>query len=106
MSESDASGEPEENEGASRYSSLTKTELEALAVSALLKHRSMLGADEAVYEEWLSASRDPTVSSDVLQTLQDEYFLRQKKAQDQQEELSEIIDALGYIPFISSEEEG
>ncbi|MFS8057515.1 transcriptional repressor TraM, partial [Rhizobium sp. BR 317] len=32
--------------------------------------------------------------------LQDEYIARQKKSEAQQEELSQIIDALGYIPDV------
>ncbi|EPE93873.1 transcriptional repressor TraM [Rhizobium grahamii] len=104
MTECTASGEPARNKAGSRYSSLKKDELEALAVSAILEHRRLLDADEAVYEEWLRASGDPLVSSDVAQTLQDEYLARQKQAQGQQEELSEILDALGYVPVVPSGE--
>jgi hypothetical protein len=35
--------------------------------------------------------------------LQQEYTARQKKSEAQQEELSEIIDALGYIPEVPLE---
>ncbi len=45
-----------------------------------------------------SCERRSSVSSDVLANLQDEYVARQKKSEAQQEELSQIIDALGYIP--------
>ncbi len=106
MAECNASGKAEETtEGGSRYSSLKKEELADLAVSAILQHRRLLNADEAVYQEWLRASADPSVSSAVLESLQDEHLARQKKSQDQQEELSEIIEALGYVPDVPPEDE-
>lgn len=83
-----------------RYRSMQKSELEALAVSAILEHRRLLEADEAVYEEWLRASDDPSISGSVLQTLQDEYRARQKRSEAQQEELSDILDALGFVPDV------
>jgi hypothetical protein len=95
---SDADDEGKERE--SRFSSIQKSELEALAVSGILEHRRLVAADEAVYEEWTRATADPSVSEAVLQSLQDEYVARQKKSEAQQEELSEIIDALGYIPEV------
>ena len=101
LSSSDASGE--RNESEPRYSSMQKPELEALAVSAILEHRRLLAADEAVYEEWTRASADPSVSAAVLKSLQDEYVARQKKSEAQQEALSEIIDALGYVPEVASD---
>lgn len=76
-----------------------------MAVSAILEHRRLLVADEAVYEEWTRASADPSVSADVLASLQDEYLARQKKAEAQQRELSEIIDVLGYVPEVPLDEE-
>ncbi len=88
----------------SRYRS-KESELEALAVCAILEHRRLLVADEAVYEEWTRASADPSVSADVLASLQDEYLARQKKAEAQQRELSEIIDVLGYVPEVPLDEE-
>ncbi|QPB24813.1 transcriptional repressor TraM [Rhizobium sp. 007] len=90
----------ERNESESRYSSMQKSELEALAVSAIREHRRLLAADEAVYEEWNRGTADPSVSSAVLKSLQDEHLARQKKSEAQQEELSEIIDALGYVPDV------
>lgn len=88
-----------------RYSAMNKSELEALAVSAVRKHRRLLAADQAVYEEWSRANDDPSISSSVLQTLQDEYIARQKISEAQQEELSEILDALGFIPVVPVEDE-
>jgi len=80
--------------------STEKSELEALAIAAIKEHRRLIVADEAVYEEWIRASSDPTVSSSILETLQREYTARQQKSEAQQEELSEIIDALGYVPDV------
>ncbi|AQS65451.1 MULTISPECIES: transcriptional repressor TraM [Rhizobium/Agrobacterium group] len=80
--------------------SMEKSELEALAISAIREHRRLIVADEAVYEEWTRASADPSVSSAVLESLQQEYAARQRKSEAQQEELSEIIDVLGYIPEV------
>ncbi|NKK59991.1 transcriptional regulator [Rhizobium leguminosarum bv. viciae] len=102
-SSSDANGQ--ENERESRFSSMQQPELEALAVSAILEHRRLIAADEAVYEEWTRASADPSVSAAVLKSLQDEYVARQKKSEAQQELLSEIIDALGYVPKVAPDGE-
>lgn len=92
--------ETEGRERNPRFCSMPKEALEELAVSAIHEHRRLLAADEAVYEEWIRASGDPSVSIDVLANLQDEYLARQKKSEAQQEELSQIIDALGYIPDV------
>lgn len=80
--------------------SMEKSELEALAISAIREHRRLIVADEAVYEEWTRASADPSVPAAVLKSLQDEHVARQQKSEAQQEELSKIIDALGYIPEV------
>lgn len=94
-------GTSDESKGlGSQFGSMPKSELEALAVSAILEHRRLLAADEAVYEEWTRAAADPSVSSAVIANLQDEYLTRQKKSEAQQEELSEIVDALGYVPDV------
>ncbi|WEX91407.1 transcriptional repressor TraM (plasmid) [Sinorhizobium garamanticum] len=90
----------ESNEKEARYSVMTRSDLEALAVSAICEHRRLLEVDQAVYEEWLRANDDPSISSSELQTLQDEYIARQKISEAQQEELSEILDALGFIPVV------
>ncbi|MBP1884952.1 transcriptional repressor TraM [Sinorhizobium mexicanum] len=90
----------ERKEKGTLYSSMQTSELEALAVSAILEHRRLLAADEVVYEEWTRATDDGSVSTAVLKSLQDQYLERQKKSEAQQEELSEIIDALGYIPDV------
>jgi len=95
----------ERNDGGSRYGSMQKSELEALAVAAIREHRQLIAADEAVHEEWTRASADPSVSAAVLKTLQDEYVARQKKSEAQQEALSEIIDALGYVPEVAPDGE-
>lgn len=95
----------ERNERETRYVSMQKSELEALAVSAIHEHRRLLAADQAVYEEWSRANDDPSISGSVLQTLQDEYIARQKISKAQQEELSEILDALGFIPVVPFEDD-
>ncbi|MCA1370252.1 transcriptional repressor TraM [Bradyrhizobium sp. BRP14] len=97
--------EGKRNEREPRYVSMQKSELEALAVSAIREHRRLLAADQAVYEEWSRANDDPSISSSVLQTLQDEYIARQKISEAQQEELSEILDALGFIPVVPFEDD-
>ncbi|GAC1045308.1 transcriptional repressor TraM [Sinorhizobium sp. 22678] len=94
------SPETDKSERDPRFCSMPKEALEELAVSAIHEHRRLLAADEAVYEEWTRASGDPSSSSDVLANLQAEYIARQKKSEAQQEELSQIIDALGYIPDV------
>lgn len=90
----------EENEGSSRFASMEKLELEALAIAAIHEHRRLLAADEAVYEEWTRANEDPKTTAFVLRSLQDEYLTRQKKSESQQQALSDIIDALGYVPDV------
>lgn len=87
-------------ERTSRYGSISTSELETLAVSAIREHRALLAADQAVYEEWLRASDDPSISSSVLQTLQDEYLIRQRQSEAKREELSDILDALGFVPEV------
>ncbi|MBD9627961.1 transcriptional repressor TraM [Ensifer sp. ENS06] len=84
----------------SRFHSMQKAELEALAISAIREHRRLIVADEAVYAEWNRASSDPSVSSDIMESLQQEYAACQTKSEAQQEELSEMIEALGYIPEV------
>ncbi|WP_414816008.1 transcriptional repressor TraM [Rhizobium sp. IY2] len=95
----------EKRERPSRYSLMQESELEALAVAAIREHRHLIAADEAVYEEWTRASADPSISAALLKSLQDEYVARQKKSEAQQEALSEIIDALGYIPEVAPDGE-
>ena len=85
------------------FGSMEKSELEALAIAAIREHRRLIVADEVVYEEWTRASSDPAVSSSVLESLQREYTVRQENSAAQQEELSEIIDALGYVPDVAPE---
>ena len=100
----ESSSKAEKCEMRPRYDLMQKSELEALAISAIREHRRLLAADQAVYDEWSRASDDRSISSSVLQTLQDEYLLRQKRSEAQQEELSEILDALGYIPDVPIED--
>ncbi|MBZ9603368.1 transcriptional repressor TraM [Phyllobacterium chamaecytisi] len=97
---SSSEADVEKNKRESRYNAMQKPDLEVLAVSAIREHRHLLAAGEAVYEEWTLATASPSVSSAVLKSLQDEYIARQKKSEAQQEELSQIIDALGYVPKV------
>ena len=82
------------------FGSMDKFKLEKKAVAAIQEHRRLLVADEAVYEAWCRAKEDPSTSSAVLQTLQDEYLSRQRKSDEQQRDLAKIVDALGYIPDV------
>jgi TraR antiactivator len=97
--------ETEGGGGDPSYMAMPKAELEALAIAAIREHRALLAADEVVYEEWTRANDDPATAVSVLKSLQDEYLARQKKSEAQQRELSEIIDALGYVPEVPSEDE-
>ncbi|SCX31607.1 transcriptional repressor TraM [Agrobacterium rosae] len=90
----------------SSYGSMKKSELEALAIAAIKEHRRLIVADEAVYDEWTRASSDPTLSRTVVESLQREYTARQEKSAAQQEELSEIIDVLGYVPDVAPDVAG
>lgn len=98
------SSKDEGSERKLRYDLINRSELESLAVSAIREHRRLLEADQAIYEEWLRASEDPSISSSVLQTLQNEYLERQKRSEAQQEELSDMLDALGFLPDVPSDE--
>lgn len=99
MNDEGSSG-AEKSEKPPRYDSMQKSELDALVVSAIHEHRQLLEADQTVYDEWSRASEDPSVSNSVLQTLQNEYLARQKRSEAQQEELSEMLDALGFVPDV------
>lgn len=99
------SSEVQENQGKPQYDLMDKAELEALTVSAIHEHRRHLAADQVVYEEWVRASEDPSTASSVLQTLRDEYLARQRKSEVQQEELSDMLDALGFVPDVPWEDD-
>lgn len=99
------SSEVQENQGKPQYDLMDKAELEALTVSAIHEHRRLLAADQVVYEEWVRASEDPSTASSVLQTLRDEYLARQRKSEVQQEELSDMLDALGFVPDVPWEDD-
>ncbi|MBB4388281.1 transcriptional regulator [Rhizobium sophorae] len=106
MKDASSSGADDKNGRQLRYSSARKSDLETLAVSAIREHRRLLAADQAVYDEWVLASDDPSISGSVLQALQNEHIARQKKSENQQEELSKILDALGYVPDVPLESDG
>ncbi len=83
---------------------MDRASLEATAVEKIRAHRRQIESDQQVYDEWVRASEDTTVSAMVLQTMQDEYLARQEKADQLQEELSELIDTLGYVPDVPEDE--
>ncbi|AYD05298.1 TraR antiactivator (plasmid) [Neorhizobium sp. NCHU2750] len=81
-----------------------KATLEALVIEKIRAHRRQIESDQLVYDEWVRASEDTTVSAMVLQAMQDAYLARQDKADRLQEELSELIDTLGYVPAVPEDE--
>lgn len=81
-----------------------KATLEALAITKIREHRRQMAADQHVYDEWVRASDDKSISSMVLQTMQNEYLARQEKSDELQEELSDIIDALGFVPDLPEDD--
>ncbi|MDQ1199180.1 hypothetical protein QE435_004937 [Rhizobium sp. SORGH_AS 787] len=83
-----------------RDQTLDKAQLEQLAVSAMKEHRALLASDQLVYEEWTRASEDPSVPPFVQQSLQEEYLSRQRRSEAQQERLSDLIEALGFVPAL------
>lgn len=84
---------------------MDRASLEAITVEKIREHRRQIESDQQVYDEWVRASEDTTVSAMVLQTMQDEYLARQQKADELQEELSELIDTLGYVPHVPEDEQ-
>ncbi len=87
------------------YRSMDRSRLADLAVAAIREHRARLSADQEVYDDWLRASEDASVSADVKKTLQGEYLVRQEKSEAQQSKLSDIIDALGFVPTLPEDNE-
>ncbi|CCM79641.1 transcriptional repressor TraM [Rhizobium mesoamericanum] len=99
------SSQAEGDQRKSRYALMDKVELEALTVSAIREHRRLLEADQAVYDEWMRASEDSSIANSVLESLQEEHFARQKRAAAQQDELSDMLDALGFVPAVPVDDE-
>lgn len=83
-----------------KYEQMPKGELEALVIEAIREHRRLLAADELVYEEWTTIEGDPIAPQSVVQALQGEHLLRQAKSKAQQYQLSQMLDALGYVPHV------
>lgn len=79
---------------------MAKADLEPLALTAIKEHRRLFEADQSVYEEWERAFSDPNADATVVQSLQDEYMRRRARTAAQQEQLADLIDALGYIPNV------
>jgi TraR antiactivator len=85
---------------------MVKTNLETLAIAKIREHRLQMEADQEVYEEWSRACDDPSTSTAVLRTLQDEYLKRQRHAEQKQDELADILDELGYVPTVPENDNG
>lgn len=88
-----------------KYEQMPKSELEALVIKAIREHRRLLAADEIVYEEWTRTEGNPIAPQSVVQALQGEHLLRQAKSRAQQHQLSQMLDALGYVPPVPVESE-
>lgn len=89
-----------------QYSRASQADLELLAVSAIREHRRLFESDQTVYEEWERAFSDPNAAVSVTQSLQDEYMRRRARTAAQQEQLADLIDALGYIPKVLPDGDG
>lgn len=100
----DSGSEQNRSETSSHFETMDRSELEAMAVSAILEHRQLLAADQLVYEEWTRAESDPSVSGSIRQALKNEYMARQAKSALQQQTLSDIVDALGFIPAVDRDD--
>jgi hypothetical protein len=92
-----------QNPAGPNYRMMQRSELEAVAITAIKEHRRLLLADEAMYETWIRADDDPSMTSCVLKSLQSEYLARQETSKAQQRELAKILDALGFIPTVPEE---
>lgn len=88
------------NEATTCYKAMRREDLLALAICAIREHRRLLAADQVVYEAWTRAAADSSACEATLRNLQNEYLHRQKASETQQEELANIIDALGYVPDV------
>lgn len=82
------------------YSAMARSELEGLAIAAILEHRRLIAADEEVYIEWLRLDEDSSTPNSVRHSMQVEYLARQKRSERQQHRLAAMIDALGYVPDV------
>jgi TraR antiactivator len=99
----DAENADDEEDRASRilaYTALDKADLEAEAVAAIRQLRLLTATAQVLYDDWLRAEEDPTSSKSVLRQMQEDYLRRQRGLCDKQNAVSELIDALGYVPEI------
>ncbi len=80
--------------------SLSKAELERLAVEAIREHQRLVESDQVVYKQWECAKADPGVPSELVTRLEEECLRRQEKTAAQQDALSHLIDLLGFIPKV------
>jgi hypothetical protein len=86
------------------YETLDKAELEALTIAAIREHRALFSSDEAAYEAWVAAQQDEQTPRARLEDLQADYLARQKRAAAQQDELSDMLDVLGFVPNLPEDE--
>lgn len=100
----DSGCEQNGSETRARFKKMDKSELEALAAAVILEHRQLLAADQLVYEEWTRAESDPSVSDSIRQALKNEHIARQAKSALQQQTLSDILDALGFVPAVDADD--
>ncbi len=100
----DSGSQQNRSETRARFETMDKSELEAMAVSAILEHRQLLASDHLVYEEWTRAESDPSVSGSIRQALKNEHIARQARSALQQQRLSDILDALGFIPAVDRDD--
>ncbi|MCV9966929.1 transcriptional repressor TraM [Pararhizobium sp. BT-229] len=85
------------------YASMDKVELEALAIEAIKEHRRLFETDQHIYDEWEKVEADPCSPHAVIQALEEQYLARQKRTALQQEELSDVLNALGFIPSVPAD---
>ena len=86
-----------------RLASLSKAELEPIVVEAMREHRRLIESDQAVYDEWERSKSDCSIPFAQVENLEAECLARRKKTLAQQNQLSELLDILGYIPKVSTD---
>lgn len=92
----------EENDGTC-LTRLSKVELEAVVVEAMLEHRRLMESDQVVYDEWERSKLDCSIPFAQVESLEAECLARRKKALEQQERLADLLDLLGYVPKVPAD---
>jgi TraR antiactivator len=96
----DADQDAERMKRISAYSALEKAELEAQAIVAVKQLRLLVATAQILYEQWVEAEEDPTSPATVIRAMQADYLERQRGLADKQNDVSEMLEALGYVPDI------